>query len=205
MRNQIRYTALGVAVMAGTSLAHAQTVDTVIAPPSAPLVIAQQPVVMPPPMVVTQPTPAVQTVPVQTVETVRTVETTAPGRRIAGHKVLRTRVGDRITTTRTVERVVAAPTPAVQAITQPVYTEVVEPPPAGAVPAYPGLYNVVTPAPLAPPPAVVAQPTAVAPAIAAQPVIGPVAPVPTYRYLYQPDRILVIDANTGIAVQAIPR
>lgn len=29
--------------------------------------------------------------------------------------------------------------------------------------------------------------------------------VPSYRYVYQSDRILVIDPNTGIAVQAIPR
>jgi hypothetical protein len=29
--------------------------------------------------------------------------------------------------------------------------------------------------------------------------------VPAYRYVYQDDRILVIDSNTGIAVEAIPR
>jgi hypothetical protein len=29
--------------------------------------------------------------------------------------------------------------------------------------------------------------------------------IPTYRYIYEPDRILVIDSNTGIAVQALPR
>ena len=33
---------------------------------------------------------------------------------------------------------------------------------------------------------------------------GPVA-MPTYRYVYQPDRILVIDPYTNIAVQTIPR
>jgi hypothetical protein len=44
----------------------------------------------------------------------------------------------------------------------------------------------------------VATPAAVAPAA----VGGPVA---TYRYVYQPDRILVIDPYTNIAVQAIPR
>jgi hypothetical protein len=31
------------------------------------------------------------------------------------------------------------------------------------------------------------------------------APVLFYRYVYEPDRILVIDPSTGIAVQAIPR
>jgi hypothetical protein len=28
---------------------------------------------------------------------------------------------------------------------------------------------------------------------------------PAYRYVYEPDRILVIDPTTGIAVQSIPR
>jgi len=33
-----------------------------------------------------------------------------------------------------------------------------------------------------------------------------VAPAPViYRYVYEPDRILVIDPTTNIAVQAIPR
>jgi hypothetical protein len=61
-------------------------------------------------------------------------------------------------------------------------------------------------------------PTVVAPAVAANPgplydVVAPDAaapaatgtPVPFYRYVYEPDRILVIDPSTGIAVQAIPR
>jgi hypothetical protein len=29
--------------------------------------------------------------------------------------------------------------------------------------------------------------------------------MPMYRYVYETDRILVIDPHTGIAVQAIPR
>ncbi len=66
---------------------------------------------------------------------------------------------------------------------------------------------------VAPAPAVVAPPVAavnqgalydvVAPAPAAPVVAG--ASVPFYRYVYEPDRILVIDPSTGIAVQAIPR
>jgi hypothetical protein len=28
---------------------------------------------------------------------------------------------------------------------------------------------------------------------------------PFYRYVYEPNRILVIDPNTGVAVQALPR
>jgi hypothetical protein len=75
--------------------------------------------------------------------------------------------------------------PAAAAIVQPGYTEVVETPPPAA---YPGpLYDYV-PAGAAPPAAVLERP-----------------PVPAYSYVYQPDRILVIDANTGIAVQALPR
>jgi hypothetical protein len=43
----------------------------------------------------------------------------------------------------------------------------------------------------------------VSPAPAAPAMSG--AAVPFYRYVYEPDRILVIDPSTGIAVQAIPR
>jgi hypothetical protein len=47
------------------------------------------------------------------------------------------------------------------------------------------LYDVVSPAPAAP-------------AVAG-------TGVPFYHYVYEPDRILVIDPSTGVAVQAIPR
>jgi hypothetical protein len=63
--------------------------------------------------------------------------------------------------------------------------------------AYPApVYDVV--GPLGPP-----APTGVL----AQPVVGGavVTPVLAYRYIYEPDRILVIDANAGTPVQAIPR
>jgi hypothetical protein len=40
-----------------------------------------------------------------------------------------------------------------------------------------------------------------APAVAAPVPAGPIM----YRYVYEPDRILVIDPVTNIAVQAIPR
>jgi hypothetical protein len=29
--------------------------------------------------------------------------------------------------------------------------------------------------------------------------------MPAYQYVYQPDRILVVDPMTGIAMQALPR
>jgi hypothetical protein len=35
--------------------------------------------------------------------------------------------------------------------------------------------------------------------------LSPTTPMPIYRYVYETDRILVIDPRTGIAVQAIPR
>jgi hypothetical protein len=87
---------------------------------------------------------------------------------------------DRVTTTRTTvtERIVPSPVPVAAAIAQPTYTEVVQSP-------YPRLYDVATPAP-----------GAFAPNA---------APLPTYRYVYEPNRILVIDPYTNIAVQAIPR
>lgn len=163
MRSSISYTALGVALAAGTAVAHAQTVDAVIAPQPA--------------AVVTVPAP------VATVQTVRTVQTvTTPRRRIV-HR-------DRVTTTRTTvtERVLPA-TPAVAAIAQPTYMDVVD--------VAPRLYDVVTPAPDALPP--VAGPVIPGAAIATQTVL------PTYRYVYEPNRILVIDPYTNIAVQAIPR
>jgi hypothetical protein len=171
MRNHISYPAIGLALLAGTSLAHAQTVETVIAPPSG-TIYAQQPVV------VTQPAPT------ETVETVRTVRsTTTHTHRMASRPV--------VTTTRTTVRERVVPTPAVEAITQPGYTEVVQAPVTYQAP----LYDVV------PGMAVTA------PAIVGQPVGGAavVTPVPAYRYVYEPDRILVIDANTGITVQALPR
>jgi hypothetical protein len=161
MRSHISYTALGVALVAGVSVAHAQTVETVIAPQPA--------------AVVTVPAP------VETVQTVQTVQSvTTPRRHVARR--------DRVTTTRTTvtERVVPM-TPAVAAITEPTYTEVMQVPPR--------LYDVVTPGPGALPPPFAAPGAA----IASQSVL------PTYRYVYEPNRILVIDPYTNIAVQAIPR
>ncbi len=153
MRNYLSYTAIGVALAAGTSLAHAQTVETVI-PQPVPLVVAQQPVVAVP--------APVAAAPVETIETVRTVRTTTiPARRVVRH------VHRRVTTTRTIvsERIAPAP----------------------------GLYDVATPEALPP----------VAGGFVAAPAVGAV--VPAYRYVYEPDRILVIDPYTNVAVRAIPR
>jgi hypothetical protein len=133
--------------------------------------------------------PAVETI--QTTETTRTVRP-APTRR----------AGRQVVTTRTITREVV-PAPAVVART---------------VPASPQpLYDVVTPNPIAAssddygPPLYDEAPSAVvtAPARVATPVVEDGTVVGSqpfvYRYVYEPDRILVIDPTTNIAVQSIPR
>jgi hypothetical protein len=178
MRQTVLLPALGVALLAGTSLARAQTVETVVTP--APMVMAQDRVL------VTEPAPVIETIPVQTSETVRTERlTTHPVRRMARRSALRP--VDTVTTTRTIVRENIAPAPmapAAAVIAQPGYTEAVATPPGAYAPP---LYDYV-PAGAALPAAVLEQPA-----------------LPAYRYVYQPDRILVIDANTGVAVQALPR
>ena len=77
MRKTVLLPALGVALLAGTSLARAQTVDTFVTPVPVPMVVAD-------PIVVAEPVPVIETVPVQTTQTVRTERlTTHPVRRIA--------------------------------------------------------------------------------------------------------------------------
>ncbi len=182
MRNTILFPALGVALLAGTSLAQAQTVDTVVTPAPAPMVIAQDPVL------VTEPAPLVETVPVQTTETVRTERrSTHAVRRIARSPAARPRPADTVTTTRTTIREAIVPSrvaPPVAAVEEPTYSEVVEAPP----PAYPRPIYDVAPGGFAPRAAMVEQP-----------------PLPAYHYVYQPDRILVIDDATGVTIQALPR
>ena len=178
MRNHISLTALGVALLAGASVAHAQTVisppaETVIVPQPGARVIAQQPA------------------PAATVETVRTVQsTTTPRHRVASRTFTNDRTTRRVTTTRTTVRQGIVTAPAAAAIMPPTYTGVV------SASTYPGpLYDVVTDAAMA------------APTLMGQPAIGApvISPAPAYRYVYEPDRILVIDPYSNIAVQSIPR
>jgi hypothetical protein len=115
--------------------------------------------------------------PVQTVQTTETVRV-GPGAR----PIVRKRV---VTTTR--QTVVSQPTVA----PQPHY-DVVPPAPLVARTYAPPLYDAVAPAPTVDDTYV----NAVPPAGAAYPI---------YRYVYEPDRILVIDPATNIAIQAIPR
>jgi hypothetical protein len=135
MRHAVLLPALGVALLAGTSLARAQAVESLITP--APMVVAQDPVL------VTQPAPAIETVPVQTTETVRTERSTShPARRMA--RGTQPRPVGIVTATRTTIRENIAPAriaPAAAAIAQPGYTEVVEAPPPGTYP--PPLYDYV--------------------------------------------------------------
>jgi len=178
MRNSVIFVGLGVALATGTSVARAQTVETIVTPAAGPALVAQAPVAVPPSGVLLPPASTVAvTAPVETVETVRTVTTTEPRR--VHRRAVHPRTVDRVTT-----------------ITR---TTTVRPGVVAAAPAYdelmrgPRLYDVVTPAP------------AVAPAVAAAPVVAAPMAMPTYRYVYQPDRILVVDPYTNIAVQAIPR
>jgi hypothetical protein len=189
MRDSISFVALGVALAAGTSIAQAQTVETIVTPAPGPAVVAQAPVAVPPSgVLLPQASTVAVTAPVETVETVRTVTTTEPRR--VHRRVVRARPVERVTTT--------------------TRTVTVRQGLVGAAPAYdeprhgPRLYDVVTSAPL------VAPAAAVAPAVAAQPVVTTTAvaapaAMPAYRYIYEPDRILVVDPYTNIAVQAIPR
>jgi hypothetical protein len=205
MKFHLVYAALGLAGAFGVPAAQAQTMITT---QPAPAMIAQPPLVAAP----------AETV--RTTRTVRTVHTMVP-------------IRQRIVTTRTVTRQVMPPEPAVAPTVaaapapQPLYDAA----PAAAVtpvadiyaapaydngyayraPAYdyaPPLYD-VAPAPMAPAiaPAPVVTTPAVAPVVSAPVVSAPVmATQPViYRYVYEPDRILVIDPTTNIAVQAIPR
>src|SRR5215468_7276526 len=179
------------ALVIGASAAQAQTVITgpvwgqPVGTVAAPAVVAPAPIVSAPAVV--QPAETIQTI--QTIRTVRAAPL-PPVRR-------------QIVTTRTITRRVVPSAPAVVAGTAaaapvPLYDTAVP----AAAPARAGIYGApaydyadyadygaplydVAPAP------VVAAPVATAPVI--------------YRYVYEPDRILVIDPTTNIAVQAIPR
>jgi hypothetical protein len=66
--------------------------------------------------------------------------------------------------------------------------------------------SIVPPAPtVVAPPVAAASPGPLYDVVAPAAPVAPGAAVPFYRYEYEPDRILVIDPATGIAVQAIPR
>lgn len=191
MKFPISCTALGLALIAGAPAAQAQTVitreivdqpvETVITQRPTETVVAEQPLVTVPAATVLQP---------ETVQTTETIQTSRPVRlRTGRHEVVTTR-----TITR---RIIPAPTViarTVPATPRPLYDELL-PAPIAAVPQ--PLYDEVLPA--APAPVVRSTPivNAAGTVVATEPYI--------YRYVYEPNRILVIDPSTGIAVQAIPR
>jgi hypothetical protein len=184
MRTSISYAALAVALAAGTTAANAQTVIS--------RQISEQPVET---VVTEQPVTSVHTTRVGTARPVlrRRVVTTR-----------RTTITQRVlppgtvpaNLARTVPPPVAATT--IAADSAPLYdvvpgTTVINTPPPGpffasapVATTAPPLYDEVDTAAIAPP--------------------APVAStIPTYRYVYEPDRILVIDPSTNIAIQALPR
>jgi hypothetical protein len=127
--------------------------------------------------VITAPAPTIQT----TTETVRTVR---PAPRTARREVV---------TTRTVTRQVAAPAALIAGppvAPQPLYDEAAPAPLAADADYRAPLYD-----------------AAVLPAGGPAPWVGPagVSSPYIYRYVYEPDRILVIDPTTNITVQALPR
>lgn len=177
MRFPLRSTVLGLALAAGASAGNAQTV---IDPP-----------------LVTVPATTVQ--PMQTIQTTVTTRTVRPAPRTAHRQIVTTR-----TVTR---RVVATPTVVARTATAAPRTLYDTVAPASVVTAAgdyyaprayddyaPRLYDVVTA------PAVASAPVATMPVVQ-----GQYTTPFFYRYVYEPDRILVIDPNTGVAVQAIPR
>jgi hypothetical protein len=120
------------------------------------------------------------TQPLETVQTTETVRTIRPAPAWSARR--------QIVTTRTITRQLVPTTTVVartmRAMPQPLYDEVTAP--LANPDNTPALYDTAVP---------------VAPAVAAGAYTEPF----TYRYVYEPDRILVIDPTTGIAVQAIPR
>jgi hypothetical protein len=196
MINHISYTALGIALLAGASAANAQTL------------IADQPGAV-----------IVREQPARTVETVRTVRTVEPARTMKSHHVARRALAKVVTTTttRTIvrDRVVRGPT--VIAPAPATYSDMAPAPVVADMPYSRPLYDVAPGAGLAEPaysrplynvaaPVVGPAPfVGAAPAIGAAPAAQSGMPIPGYRYVYEPDRILVIDPYTNIAVQAIPR
>jgi hypothetical protein len=127
------------------------------------------------------------TQPLETVQTTETVRTIRPAPAWSAQR--------QIVTTHTITREVV-PTMTMVARTMPATRR--------------QLYDEVTPVPLGSPddtPALydTAMPVAPAPAFAAPVAQGMYSEPFIYRYVYEPNRILVIDPNTGIAVQAIPR
>lgn len=202
VRNTVLCLVLGVGLLAGTSIAHAQSPmpnrvaqAPVTVPPSGALVTEPPaPVVVPPSGVLVPPANseghALGAARVKKTQRLRTVQTAAPTAVRVHH-----RIATRGVTTRTLARhesILAVRGVERTATAEPIYLvpryyNFVEPSAARALRARPGT----------------AQGTASVVGTATP--VSATAPMPTYRYVYEPDRILVIDPSSNIAVQAIPR
>lgn len=129
------------------------------------------------------------TQPLETVQTTETVRTIRPAPAWSAHR--------QIVTTRIITRQVVPTTTVVTrtmpSTAQPLYDEVTSPPLANSDDT-PALYDTAMPV----------APAATAP-FAQGSYQGAYSEPFIYRYVYEPGRILVIDPNTGVAVQAIPR
>jgi len=231
MRFHLVYATLGLAGAFGVPAAQAQAVITT-AP--TPVVIAQPPLVTAPAPVVAQPAESARTTrTVRTVRTMVPVRQRIVTTRTVTRRVMPAEPA--IATTAVAAGPAPQPLYDVAPAAAITPAADISPPPAygygyRAAPAYdygyrapaydyayrapaydyaPPLYDVapapvvIAPAAVAPAPVVAAPAAAIAPG----PVIAaPVATAPViYRYVYEPDRILVIDPTTNIAVQAIPR
>jgi hypothetical protein len=203
LRNSVFCLALGVGLLAGTSIANGQTPKpTLVAqapiavPPSGVLVTPPPaPVAVPPSgVLVTQPSPEAHTVataPVKITQRVPTAETTAP---TTMRHVVHRRNGARGVITRTTvhESIVSASAVATTAAPAPLYI----------LPRY---YNFVAPSAAR---ALTSRPVTArgaAPVVSTAAPVVATTPIPTYCCVYEPDRILVIEPSSNIAVQAIPR
>jgi hypothetical protein len=179
MRTSISYAALAVVLAAGTTAANAQTVIS--------RQISEQPVET---VVTEQPVTTVHTTRVGTARVVQHRRVVTTRRTTITQRVLPPRPAALPVLGSTVA---AAPAPRYDVV--PGTTVVTAPPvmvgrpgwaPAPVATTPPPLYDEVDTADVAPPP--------------------PAATTfPGYRYVYEPDRILVIDPNTNIAIQALPR
>ncbi|HTT47752.1 MAG TPA: hypothetical protein VMG39_07070 [Pseudolabrys sp.] len=167
-----------------------EPLTTVIAPrPSGTLIAAEPLVTVPSGTLLATPAPAN----IQTVETVQTVRTTPAAH--TAHRSMRTR--QIVTTRQTIVRqpVVQGPT----VITPTVTATYPQPPLYNSYPA--PLYDEVVPAP--------AVPSDVVPAteetILRAPAYGTTLAGVAYRYIYEPDRILVVDPRTNLVIQTLWR
>jgi hypothetical protein len=125
------------------------------------------------------PTPlntSVQTV--RTTETVRTIRPRGARREVVTTRTVTQQVVPAVPTTTVIARTVPATTP-------PLYDTVAPVVPSSDTDYGPPLYDTVAPVTSA--------------------AVGPSTSPFIYRYVYEPDRILVIDPTTNIAVQSIPR